>query len=200
MKNAIKILVFDLGGVLLRLNTPTHTFGLQENAEDFLQQWIHASSVRQFEQGSMDAKAFAAKIVEEINLPYGADEFLARFEAWPDALYDGILDVLDDIPSQYSRALLSNTNAIHWERDGIASTLENRFEKVFLSYVTGHVKPDVDAFLHVQREFACKPHDIAFFDDNPTNVAAAARFGCQAFLTRGIDELRSTLDNLDINQ
>lgn len=196
MTTRCKVLLFDLGGVLLRLNTPASTFGLELSEEDFLQRWIHSSSVRRFEQGAIDADTFAANIVAEIGLPYDADEFLERFANWPDALYDGILDLLDEIPPGFSRALLSNTNAIHWQRDGVASALEHRFEKVFLSYVTGRLKPDTDSFRHVQEAFSCTPREIVFFDDNPTNVAAATNLGCQGFLTRGIDELRSALKPL----
>jgi putative hydrolase of the HAD superfamily len=191
-----KILAFDLGGVLLRLNPPARTFGLPLTESEFLQRWIHSESVRQFEKGAIDPATFADRVIAEIELPYDAKEFLERFDSWPDDLYDGILDLLDEIPSRFSRALLSNTNAIHWQRDGIASALEHRFDKLFLSYVTGRLKPDADAFLYAQEAFSCAPGEIVFFDDNPTNVAAAARFGCQAFLTRGIDELRSTLKTL----
>lgn len=198
MTTEIRILLFDLGGVLLRLNTPAHTFGLPHSEEEFLQRWIHSLSVRRFEQGLIDTDTFAANIVDEIKLPYNAEEFLRRFAAWPDELYSGILDLLDNIPAHYSKALLSNTNALHWQRDDIASVLEPRFEKLFLSYVTGRVKPDAEAFQHAQETYSCAPQEIAFFDDNPTNVAAAAGIGCRAFVTRGIDELRSNLDALGV--
>lgn len=198
MTSEIRILLFDLGGVLLRLNTPVSTFGLEQSEEDFLQRWIHSASVRRFEQGAIDATTFAASIVSEFGLPYEADVFLRRFEAWPDELYEGIPELLESIPQQYSRALLSNTNPLHWHREGVASALEHRFEKVFLSYVTGHLKPDVEAFQHAREAYACTPQEIAFFDDNPTNVATATEFGCQAFVTRGIGELRSTLRALRI--
>ena len=199
MTTEVRILLFDLGGVLLRLNDPAQTFGLKLDEAEFLQRWIHSESVRRFEKGDLDPAIFATHIVAEIELPYTAGEFLERFASWPDALYDGILDLLDEIPPGFAKALLSNTNAIHWERDGIASALEKRFDKLFLSYVTGRLKPDTDAFRHAQEAFSCAPAEIAFFDDNPTNVSAAADFGCRAFLTRGIDELQATLRTLGVN-
>lgn len=192
----IRILLFDLGGVLLRLNPPAATFGLQQNEEDFLQQWIHSASVRKFEQGDVDAATFATSIVNELRLPYDADEFLRRFSAWPDELYEGVPELLNKIPQRYSKALLSNTNALHWHREDVAGTLEHLFDNVFLSYITGHLKPDAAAFRYAQDVCACAPQEIAFFDDNPVNVAAAAELGCHAFLTRGIGELRSTLNAL----
>jgi len=194
----IKVLLFDLGGVLLRLNSPARTFGLAQSEEEFLQQWIQSKAVRRFERGDVDATTFAASIVSEFRLPYGADEFLRRFEAWPDELYQGIPELLDSIPKRYSKALLSNTNALHWHRMDVNRTLEQRFDNVFLSFVTGYLKPDAGAFRHAQETCACEPGEIAFFDDNPANVAAAAGLGCHAFLTRGIAELRSALNALQV--
>jgi hypothetical protein len=55
----LKVLLFDLGGVLLRLNSPADIFGLQMSEEEFLQLWIHSPSVRQYECGSIDAETFA---------------------------------------------------------------------------------------------------------------------------------------------
>ncbi|MGI9203712.1 MAG: HAD family hydrolase [Woeseiaceae bacterium] len=198
MTSQIRVLLFDLGGVLFRLNTPARTFDLEQSEEDFLQQWIHSESVRRFEQGTVDATTFAASIVKELRLPYGVDDFLRRFKAWPDKLYPGTPELLDSIPRHYSKALLSNTNALHWHRDDVAGALEHRFDNVFLSFMTGYLKPDTEAFRHAMESCACVPEEIAFFDDNPVNVAAAAGFGCHAFLTRGIGELRSTLNTLRI--
>ncbi len=198
MTGQIKILLFDLGGVLLRLNSPARTFDLPQSEESFLQQWIQSTAVRSFERGDVDATTFAASIVNELQLPYSADEFLRRFEAWPDELYQGVPELLDNIPKRYSKALLSNTNALHWHRKDLCGTLEHRFDNLFLSYVTGYLKPDAKAFRHAQETCACGPEEIAFFDDNPANVAAARELGCHAFLTRGIGELRSTLNALQV--
>jgi len=194
----LDILLFDLGGVLLELKCPQETFGLEADEAQFLDKWIRSPAVREFERGAIDAQTFAKSIVSEAALPYDWQEFLQRFDSWPDRLYPGILAILDAIPGRYRRALLSNTNAGHWHQPGVADQLEKRFEKIFLSYQTGHVKPDREAFLLVQNEFGCGADQIAFFDDNPANVAAAAAFGCQSMLTRGIDELRSSLNALGI--
>lgn len=194
----IKVLLFDLGGVLLRLNDPGEAFDLQTSESDFLERWIHSPSVREFERGAINAESFAKSIVLEADLPYDWREFLEKFDAWPDRLYPGTTDLLDSIPSEYQRVLLSNTNAIHWNLDGIASELTHRFEEVFLSYVTGRLKPDPDAFHLVQTELGCETSQIVFFDDNPANIVAAGEFGCQSILTKGVDELTVSLRQLGI--
>ena len=45
----IKVILFDLGGVLLRLNDPIETFGLQMDQNEFKERWLRSPSVRTFE-------------------------------------------------------------------------------------------------------------------------------------------------------
>ena len=190
--------MFDLGGVLLHLRSPQQAFGLQMSDSDFLHRWIHSSSVRDFERGMMDEETFAKNIVDEANLPYDWREFLVRFDKWPDQLYPGTIDMLDELATDYRCVLLSNTNAMHWERAEFGDELAPRFEKLFLSYQTGRIKPDHDVYQMVQMELDCEPHRIAFFDDNPINVEAARACGWQAYMTKGIDELRTSLRRVGI--
>jgi len=194
----LKVLLFDLGGVLLQLNSPADIFGLLVSDDEFLQLWIRSPSVRQYEGGAIDAETFAAKVIQEVNLPYDAAEFLGRFKAWPREIYAGIPELLDRIPATYSTALLSNTNAIHWQQPGVASVLEKRFDRLFLSFATGCLKPDADAYAYARAAFRCNREEIAFFDDNPTNVESANSLGYNAYLTRGVDELGDTLEKLGV--
>ena len=64
-----KVILFDLGGVLLRLNDPIETFGLQINQNEFKERWLRSPSVRTFESGGMNTEEFARNIVAEAELP-----------------------------------------------------------------------------------------------------------------------------------
>ncbi len=193
-----QVLVFDLGGVLLHLNSPKQAFDLEMDEGEFLDRWIHSSSVRDFERGLVDAESFAKNIVDEARLPYDWREFLNKFDAWPEQLYPGIVELLDGLGEDYRCVLLSNTNAMHWERTGVCDELAPRFEKLFLSYQTGRLKPDHDVYQMVQLELDCEAHCIAFFDDNPINVEAARDCGWQSFVTKGADELQKSLQRPEI--
>ena len=198
LSTQLKTLVFDMGGVLIKLNDPAVTFGLDLKEDEFLRQWIHSEAVREFERGAIDAMAFADAIVEETDLPYTSDEFLHRFRAWPDTLFTATPAILRAAARQHKTALLSNTNALHWNENGLADALQPYFDRTFLSFETGFLKPDEDAFVDLIRHYDCMPAEIAFFDDNPTNITAAADVGLQAFLTRGSSELQENLQGLGI--
>ena len=190
----IRVILFDLGGVLLRLRDPIETFGLAISHSEFKQRWLESPSVRRFESGEIDTEQFARSIVKEARLPYDAREFIERFDSWPLDLYPETLSILDAIPRPYERALLSNINALHWQREEIEGSIARQLDRTFLSYETGHIKPDRAAFEQVWACYECGPENILFFDDSPANVEAAADFGLQGVLAVGTDDVRAELE------
>lgn len=179
------LVVFDLGGVLIRLRDPLETFGLSGTEGDFLERWLLSPTVRELERGAIDIATFARSMLAELGLAMHPAEFLERFNAWPDRLYPDAMALLDAIPEGIPRALLSNMNAAHWGREDIFGALAGRFDREFLSFRTGLLKPDAAAFEQVLDAYAIAPAKVLFFDDNPRNVSAAARLGIDARLCRG---------------
>lgn len=192
----LKGVVFDLGGVLLRLADPIEIFELAVTEAEFLELWLKSPSVREFERGGIDATAFADSVVEELRLPMEGRRFLERFNAWPTGLFPDALALLDAIPARMRRVLLSNTNAGHWGRHEISGALAGRFDLRFLSYETGLLKPDRDAFAQVVDACGCSAGELLFFDDNPGNIDAAAGFGLRAHLVKGPAEALRVLGAL----
>jgi len=192
----IKVVVFDLGGVLLQLRDPVETFEVQMPITLFLERWLKSPSVREFERGAADAETFAKAIVQEMELAMDWQEFLRRFDSWPERIFPETTALLESLPGGVAKVLLSNTNAAHWGRDDIGPSLSGRFDTTFLSFETGLLKPDRDAFLQVIAAYGMPAHAFLFFDDNPLNVAAAAETGMQAVLCKGAAEALRVTRNL----
>jgi FMN phosphatase YigB (HAD superfamily) len=175
-----KVILFDLGGVLLNLRDPISTFGLTIDESEFLRTWIMSPSVRALESGQIEIEEFARRIVEEMALPMGWRELLDRFDSWPDGIFPEAIELIGRIPSRYACAILSNTNALHWQRVDVTGHFGNRFDRYFLSYESGLLKPDQESFLQVVESYGCSPQEILFFDDNPVNVSGARDQGIEA--------------------
>lgn len=175
MSSALKVILLDLGGVLLNLHDPLATFGLELHPDDFLETWLLSPSVRKFERGDINTPQFASDMVAEFALPYTPAEFVRRFESWPDALYEGVPDLLESIGRSHQVALLSNTNEAHWNRDDIAGQLAPLMHAVFLSYQTRYLKPEPGAFEDVLEHFGVAADKILFLDDNPLNISDYSR-------------------------
>lgn len=191
--NGISVILFDLGGVLLHLRDIGSNFGLNGDERQFHRSWLMSPAVRDFERGDIVAEEFGKRIVSELRLPYDWQEFLRRFDRWPDRLYPGVPELLADLSARHRLALLSNTNAVHWGRADIAAVLEPLFDGIFLSFRTGLLKPDRSSFEQIISHYNCAASEVLFLDDNPLNIEAATAMGINACVTRGMDGIRSAL-------
>jgi len=199
----IRVLLFDVGGVLVQLSgveTMLEWLGGRVTADELWRMWLRSVPVRRFESGQIDASEFAVGVTSEFGLPVEPQRFLEAFIAWPTGLYPGTLEMLARIPRSYRRAILSNSNALHWPRVLGEMRLGAAFDNHFVSHLTGRIKPDSDAFEHVVDSLGCLPAQVLFLDDNALNVEAAQRFGMHAIRVCGATEtygVQSTLASVE---
>jgi HAD superfamily hydrolase (TIGR01509 family) len=197
----IRVLLFDVGGVLVQLSgveTMLEWLGRRVTTDELWRMWLQSIPVRQFETGRIDASEFAAGVTSEFGLPVEPRQFLEAFVTWPSGLYPGTLEMLHRIPASYRRALLSNSNALHWPRVLDEMQLGAAFDSHFVSHITGRIKPDRDAFEHVVESLGCVAAQVLFLDDNLMNVHAAQACGMQAIRVRGAMEAQLALTDLGI--
>lgn len=196
MRTEPSILLFDVGGVLVQLSgvaTMLGWMGEKATSDEMWHMWLHSKPVREFERGRIGAEEFAVAVTAEFRLPVNPQQFLASFTGWVTGLYPGTLEMLAQIPSTYQRAVLSNSNALHWTRVVDDLRLGPAFSHHFVSHLTGRIKPDADAFQHVVESLDCRPEQVLFLDDNTLNVEAAKRIGMQAVRVQGISETHRVL-------
>jgi HAD superfamily hydrolase (TIGR01509 family) len=197
----IRVLLFDVGGVLVQLggvDTMLEWLGNTVTVDQLWPLWLKSASVRKFETGQIDADEFADQVIAEFGLAVDPERFLKSFAEWPTGLYPGALDMLARIPRSYRRALLSNSNALHWPRVSDDMGLGPAFDSHFVSHLTGRIKPDSEAFEHVVESLGCLPGQVLFFDDNSLNVDAAQRCGMHAIRVLGAAEAERVLTDLGI--
>lgn len=189
----LKVVLFDFGGVLLRLHDPVQTFGIGDTPDGFYRRWIHSPSVIAHESGQIDAALFGERIVAEMGLPYSPQEFIRRFGNWPDRIPADTAGLVQRIPATLDCAILSNTNELHWAAQDIPGVFGGRIDRCFLSFETGLIKPEAAAFHQVADTYSCAPSSILFIDDNPVNVSAAKSAGMRARLCPNVEALESVL-------
>jgi glucose-1-phosphatase len=188
------LICFDLGGVIVDLGGVTSLAKLGRiDPAEFLRRWLVDPFVRDFERGAIDVDAFASGIVAAWPFPASREEFLEVFSQWPRGLFEGAEDLLVALRGRARLACLSNTNAIHWARQGPEWGLDRLFDVRLLSFETGRVKPDLDTYEHARTTFAVPAREILFLDDNMINVIGARDAGWQAEHVRGLPEVRAAL-------
>jgi putative hydrolase of the HAD superfamily len=201
MTQRIDAILFDLGGVLIEIvgaEVMLDWCPALPDTETLWRRWLESPTVRRYETGRATRAAFAAAIVDEFALAITPDAFLAEFAWWPRRLFDGATELLAELAPKYRLASLSNTNELHWERFARDWDLPSRFDANFPSYAVGRLKPDADYFEHVLQTLGVAPGRALFVDDNPINVATAARLGIVARRAIGPAGVRAVLGELSI--
>lgn len=193
---AVTHLLFDLGGVVVELRgaplEPEWLAGIPP-PETIWRTWLTSDAPREFEAGKIDARTFARRIVDELDLDATPEAVMARFERLPVGPFPGALELLHALKRRYRTALFSNSNALHWPRKMNEMGLDTAFHEHFASHLMGHVKPDAEAFAHVIDAWGVDPGRILFVDDNALNVEAGGRAGMRAERVVGLDGLRTCL-------
>lgn len=200
----MKHIIFDLGNVLVRLDTPAC---IEEFKKIGMEMVIHRANddaksvLEQLGLGLISVETFCQKARE-----------LSGSQASDEAICQAANAMLVEIPDEKKRRLLdlrarghrvfllSNTNSIHWDycveqlfpykNYGVA----DYFERIFLSQEMHLQKPDAEIFNEVLRQTGIRAEDSIFIDDLPENCEAARSVGIQAFQNTNFDDWELFLD------
>jgi len=201
MTTSIKVILFDLGGVLVELGAqPIPSAWLDE--DDFTaKDWFTSETAVLFEKGLITPEVFAETLKNDLNIKQSNDKIIEHFTAWPIGLYAGANELLLQLKTDYKLAVLSNTNTLHWPRIIHEFKITDYIEFVYASHLLNMAKPESAIFRKVVEELNTKPANILFFDDNEKNIQVSRALGIQGFLVKGIEETKQCLIELGlINQ
>jgi len=67
------------------------------------------------------------------------------------------------------------------------------FDKVYYSWQTGFVKPDLEAYKNLLRENNLQPEQCLYFDDSAKNIKAASSLGIISYLFKDTQDLQAIL-------
>lgn len=193
---AIRVILFDVGGVLVELSGLAILLSWLEHrvtAEQIRTLWLTSPTVRLFETGKMQPTTFAEQMIAQMSLPVGSEEFLAELYIRGQRILPGAVELVRRVPRNYVRATLCNTNALQWPGLMEQRELIGAFDHHFASHLTGKIKPDEEAFQHVLATLGCEGPETLFLDDSQLNVAAAKKIGMTAFQVKGPAEAEHAL-------
>jgi len=200
-KADVRVVCFDLGGVLVRIcrswDQACEQIGLPCRSPSLLatDAWRtrRKAVADRYQLGELSPSAYHEELSRALEGLYSAAEVERIHDAWTLQEYPGALALVQELNqlARVTTACLSNTNAGHWRRlaneDGSAeypSVLE--LEHRLASHLLGCAKPGAEIYARAQATFfgaeAGAPEQILFFDDLQANVEAARAQGWTAFL------------------
>lgn len=192
-----KVILCDLGGVLIDLHWVEHArglFGKDMAADELKARWLSLGSVREFEAGNIDFQAFYELFCSETSAKVAFDKFKSEFVGIIGPVKPGCYEILDRLAGFGRLAMLSNTNYLHVEHLKRVSKIFAPFADLFFSYELRMVKPDRGIFAAVADRLGCAASDILFFDDSQTNIDAATSFGMHGFRVDSPQEIAKIVD------
>ncbi len=199
--NKYKVILFDLGGVLIELTGVPLMMELTGNkytVPEIWERWIKSPAVRSFESGKLNLEQFGEQLVKEFGINILPSQYIKEFTIWPKRKYTGVNELLLKIKQKMKIGSLSNTNEIHWRRFNEEMDLIHLFDYNFPSHITSYLKPDIETYLYVINEIGVKPDEILFFDDNELNVDGAKKAGIDAIKVDGISALEDYLKAIKV--
>jgi putative hydrolase of the HAD superfamily len=108
---------------------------------------------------------------------------------------EALFAYIEELKPHYKIGLLSNVSGDYlteiFDRQQLAS-----FDAVTLSFQSGFIKPEKEAFETAAEQLGVNPEECIFIDDQERNVNGAERAGMTAILYRDVSQLRHELSKL----
>ncbi len=179
----MKVVCFDLGGVLVRITLNVAEAGLRAGVPGLPDvMFTDLACFLDYQAGRLGTEDYGVALSECLGV--SVEEALAVHNHIPIEPFPGTLELIQDLNSSVITACLSNTNELHW-REMLGS---GRFPNVqalqvpVASHELGMEKPDPEIFEAFEQLVGVGGAEIVFFDDSYVNVAAAQSRGWQAHL------------------
>ena len=195
----ITTIIFDFGGVIVNLDLPQciqnfKNLGLVD-VEKYLSNYGQSGFFLKWESGELGIDDFRNEIRKLTSNELTDNQI---DDAWCTFLTDipvEKIDLLKELRKKYKLLLLSNTNPLHIQVSAAGEfakyggTMNDFFDKCFLSYEMGLVKPNANIFEALLKESCVKAEECLFVDDGPKNIETASKLGFQTCLVKQADDL-----------
>jgi FMN phosphatase YigB (HAD superfamily) len=183
----IRNVVFDIGGVLVRLRYQPFIRYLTEAGVDLvdLPAWLATIDLEAHERGDITGHELLGRVAASAQRPLDPAELERR---WLD-MFDRsseMFDLANGLMGDYRVYLLSNIGDLHWQYLNRLYDFEGLTHGAIASFRVGAIKPSAAIYREAERQFGLEPAATVFIDDLPPNVAGAEACGWAAIHHRDV--------------
>lgn len=177
-----KLIIVDLGGVLVEIRRrdqlPAFDAYLSKVAD--AERARNDVSLRtQLQNGMLNFDGYV-DILHSANLDVSIEEIREYECLCIGSLMNDRIDFIMSMKDCARVVLLSNTHELHWTRIRELGELATLLDAYYLSYRTGHMKPEEEAFKFVLETEDVFADSCILLDDSYANCSAAERLGIHA--------------------
>lgn len=202
----IQAVVFDMGGVMLRLDIHrcVDAFKLQAgfaDIEDYLNVFHQKGFIGDLEAGRITADEFLDECLRHSRPGISRETILACFDAFLAGLNMDVINFIKEISPDYDLYILSNNNSLSSARFAemmaeVGMPVDRYFKKCFFSFQLRQLKPFPEIYQSTINGIGLPPEEILFIDDSTTNIEAAARAGIRTLLYRQGMDIRAAFSEI----
>jgi len=187
--SGIKNIIFDLGGIIIDLDTSkTESSFLnlvnEDQRHEIHQRLIEIDLFHRYERGWVSDSEFLLQLQGIIGNGSTTNQITEAWNAMLLEIPPKRLKLVASLKENHGVFVLSNTNQIHLDefnrrlkRIYGADHLDQIFHKAYYSHKMGYRKPEKEIFLQVLEDQDIKPDETLFIDDNSQNIEGAQAVG-----------------------
>ena len=198
--SAYRSILFDLGNVLVRFD-PVHFWthlGIEDVARQQEVKPLMLDLGRLYESGTIPTHEFRRRFSALFEGRYSDDQLNDAFLAVLPDQTAGTEDLVKRVGKHYELALVSNTNPIHFELCLRTTPALKHFDRFYVSYELGALKPHADFYAGVVNGEDAEPQKMIFIDDLEENVDGARTAGFTGIQFTDAENLEKDLIELGI--
>lgn len=203
----IKNVIFDLGGVLADLNRERcevsfRALGLDGLAE-LINPYYPAAILLDLEYGRARTEALHDYVLGRWGVDVPTERIAEAYNSFVGEIAAWKLDYIGALRREgYKVFMLSNTSDVIFsevrrrEFTGKGLAVEDYFDKLYLSYEMGMMKPHREIFDALVADSGIVPGESLFIDDGEKNIAAARECGFVCYHAAAGEDYRMALNNI----
>jgi putative hydrolase of the HAD superfamily len=183
MDQKIKVVLFDLGRVLVDFDHLRAAGRIAQfcakSPQEIYDLFFASVATIDFEAGRISPENFylQVKSMLDLNLSYASFEPIWNDIFFLSAKNRAVFGLVNSLRGYYQTAMLSNINLLHYEYLKKNFPVFEAFDRVFLSFQLGLIKPDKQIYSLVSRQLGVAPEEIFYTDDRPELVESAKSLG-----------------------
>jgi putative hydrolase of the HAD superfamily len=201
-ENVIKVILFDLGNVIL----PFNHYQIAERLSRFSQKKefqdpkrifsylfdFERGAVNGYEIGKVSSTQFFESLKEYLHLSLSFEDFIP---IWNDIFTEDqkVSKIIRSLKGKKKIGLISNTNPLHFDYILAKFPVIKVFDKWILSHEVGFKKPAIEIFQKAIEWGSVEPEKILLIDDMKKHVDVAISLGMQGIHFTSADQLKEEL-------
>jgi len=207
MQSNIQWIVFDLGGVVVKLNIDGALEALARRSDtdkNLIKSFLGArdesnlSPNERLQLGLLEIDDYVALLNQALRRKLTREEIVDLRMQVIRGEDEEVLEIIRDLSVRRKVACFSNTHAIHWDHMLANYQSFRFFHRAVASHLIHAAKPDPKAFAIACRELEAEPAECLLIDDALSNAEAARAAGWHAIHFKGGAALREELQEYDL--